>query len=334
MEKDIRKVFSNNAQEFELRDETNMLKRRVEEILAYDYKVHMNIDVFLYQIDILSKKIINEYINKLTTQMEEKIYYINKINNEYSATEKEKKIMQILEERLIFSPEDIIQEFIDENLRPFRRLSEQRQYEYLYSDLKRRFANYSDSVSQKVFENNLAIQRASQNINNVQVKSEMKVPNPWELLGVNFDVDSRKFWIGNENDFDKKVLPQDKNNENAFIINDESSLVVNTDQKGITLKVLKNFNVEKELTINEDELNLRVGENNINYKLKENKIVIRKKDGELTFYIGETDLEKEEQFKHALEEISPEANAYFEKIGATRPYSAISSGLKAAALLK
>ena len=78
MENEIRKVFAKQVENFDLNDSTRNLIRKCEEILTYDYKVPMRVDDFLFQVEMLKKKILNKYMDKLTEYMEDILYRLSK----------------------------------------------------------------------------------------------------------------------------------------------------------------------------------------------------------------------------------------------------------------
>lgn len=325
MENEIRKVFTKQVENFDLNDSTRNLIRKCEEILTYDYKVPMRVDDFLFQVEMLKKKILNKYMDKLTEYMEDILYEVRLIS-ESNSTDKEKLARERLEQNFKYDASMQIEDFMDDYLRPFRRLSEHREFEDLYGDLRRNFIRYIEDVNDEIYQNNRQLSKAMENIEfdfkPVELeKSEQAYP--WELLGVNYDENTQTFWMYKENGVDKKELIQDKTKNDVYIIEDDTYFVINKQKNAFVCAIFDDVEIKKGASIDSEEVHFEMDGTSVTYRFNEKNITIKKKDGQMSFDLNDIEPEKLEQLKQELEAISPEVKEYFERAKVVPTYASM-----------
>lgn len=325
MENEIRKVFAKQVENFDLNDSTRNLIRKCEEILTYDYKVPMRVDDFLFQVEMLKKKILNKYMDKLTEYMEDILYEVRLIS-ESNSTDKEKLARERLEQNFKYDASMQIEDFMDDYLRPFRRLSEHREFEDLYGDLRRNFIRYIEDVNDEIYQNNRQLSKAMENIEfdfkPVELeKSEQAYP--WELLGINYDENTQTFWMYKENGVDKKELIQDKTKNDVYIIEEDTYFVINKQKNAFVCAIFDDVEIKKGASIDSEEVHFEMDGTSVTYRFNEKNITIKKKDGQISFDLNDIEPEKLEQLKQELETISPEVKEYFERAKVVPTYAAM-----------
>lgn len=325
LEKEVRKVFLRQVENFDLNDSTRMIKNAAEEILVYDYKAPINVDNFVEEIEILRKRILNKYIDSLSDKLEEILYEIRLINSSNDFN-KENLIRQQLEQDFRYDASMLIEEFMEDSLRPFRRLSEYREYEYLYGDIRNRFLRYIENVNDEIYQNNRQLSKAMENIEfdfkPVELeKSEQAYP--WELLGVNYDENTQTFWMYKENGEDKKTLIQDKTKNDVYIIEDDTYFVINKQKNAFVCAIFDDVEIKKGASIDSKEVHFEMDGTSVTYRFNEKNITIKKKDGQISFDLNDIEPEKLEQLKQELETIGPEVKEYFERAKVVPTYAAM-----------
>lgn len=325
LEKEVRKVFSRQVENFDLNDSTRRLKSRVEETITYDYKAPIRVDNFFDEIEMLRKIILNKYVYNLSNKLEEMLYEIRMIIAS-SVPDKETLIRRELEQDFIYDASMLIEEFMEDSLRPFRRLSEYRQFEDLYGDIRNRFMRYIEEVNDEIYQNNRQITRTMQNIelNFKPVELEKsEQAYPWELLGVNYDENTQTFWMYDENGVDKKELIQDKTKNDVYIIEGDTYFVINKQKNAFVCAIFDDVEIKKGASIDSEEVHFQMDDTILNYKFNDKKISIKKKDAETTFDLNDIEPEKLEQLKQELEAISPDVKGYFERINVVPTYASM-----------
>lgn len=325
LEKEIRKVFSMRVEYFDLSESTRMIKNAAEEILVYDYKAPIRVDNFFDEIEMLRKRILNKYVDNLSNKLEEMLYEIRMISAS-SVPDKENLIRQQLEQDFRYDASMQIEDFMDDYLRPFRRLSEHREFEDLYGDLRRNFIRYIEDVNDEIYQNNRQLSKAMENIEfdfkPVELeKSEQAYP--WELLGVNYDENTQTFWMYKENGVDKKELIQDKTKNDVYIIEDDTYFVINKQKNAFVCAIFDDVEIKKGASIDSEEVHFEMDGTSVTYRFNEKNITIKKKDGQMSFDLNDIEPEKLEQLKQELEAISPEVKEYFERAKVVPTYASM-----------
>lgn len=330
LEKEIRKVFLKASENLTLSDSTIKLKRNLKETLTYNYRVPIRIDDFLYEVEILRKKILNKYIDNLSNYMNQMLYEIRLIDAS-NLQSKEILIKELLEKSFKYDASRQIEEFMEDSLRPFRRLSEQREFEYLYMDIRRLFLKYIEDVNEEIFENNKQISKETKNINYEETYQDLEKSQraySWELLGINYDENRKKLWI--EQGQDKKILQQLKKGEYIYIIDDNTSFVSRELPKEFVMAIYKNGKAVKAVSENKERLKYvsKISEENnivhgFVYRYQENKITIKTKDGEFVFDLNNINVEQRQQFLDLLEQLGSDVKNYFERIKIVPTYASM-----------
>lgn len=325
MEDEIRRVFSQQLNNFNLNDSTRKLKRNLEETLNYDYKVPIRVDDFLYEVEMLRKKILKKYMDNLLEHLENIIYEVSYANKS-DMSSKEVLIHEILARDIKYDASRQIEEFMEDSLINIRRLSMQREYEYLHMDVRRYFLKYIEDVNEEILQNNRQLLSEIQNINYNFKQPDLEKGEkvyPFELLGVNFDEKVQKFWMYEDNKIDKKTLAQDIKDQNVYIVNDKTRFVINKQANSVIFAIFEDEKITKGVFVDKEKIYCQIGENIIIYSYKEKKISIRLKDEEITFDLNNMEPEKSEQLKQSLEEINPDVKGYFERIKVVPSYEAM-----------
>lgn len=137
----------NIVSELNFRGYSNRLKGTLEEIIR-TYKLPFKMDDIELKIDIIEKKIKNNYSDGVNNYVEN-VRYNNITNNSPS-------MIKTKEEQIF---EDELNEFI----RPFVRISDFYKDDYYIKDIKNAFKKYFSQIEEEIYENKRAIYQIIEN---------------------------------------------------------------------------------------------------------------------------------------------------------------------------